>query len=160
MIRINFILLIFVFTVPAGAETITQKDFCFEKYGQAFDVDPIFLEAISFVESHHKPNAINVKSSTSIAYGHMQIHSYWIDPILGDQYENLDDACFCTAIGAYILRDCLDRNSSQEDVLSCYNSGKSLDLLTSDTRKSVERYITLVQERFLELKQSPKTVSE
>lgn len=138
-----------------------QRDqYCFEKYGEVFKVDPIFLEAISFVESHHKPDAINVRSSTSIAYGHMQIHSYWIDPILEDQYENLDDACFCTAIGAYILRDCLDRNSSQEDVLSCYNSGKSLDLLIPATREKVESYIARVQKRYHELSKASQITRE
>ena len=129
-----------------------DNGFCFERYGQAFSVDPDILKAISFVESRHNPTALN-QNLTTIDYGHMQINSYWIENLLGEHYENLNDPCFCTAIGAYILSSCINSYGLNQDALSCYNSGKSLDLLTSTTRKRVERYITLVQKKFLELKQ-------
>jgi len=131
-----------------------QDQFCYKKYGQAFNVDPDVLEAISWVESRHNPTAINTNSETSIDYGHMQINSYWIDQLLGEQYSSLDDPCFCTAIGAYILNGCINSYGLNQDALSCYNSGKSLDLLGAETRKRVEKYIALVHKKYEEIKQT------
>ena len=155
-----FILAVFMTVLVFPAYALEPKYlYCFEKYGQAFDVNPVVLEAISWVESRHNPTALN-QNLTTIDFGHMQINSYWIDQILGDQYANLNDPCFCTAIGAYILSGCVNSYGLNQDALSCYNSGKSLDRLTSATRKNVEQYIALVQKKFLELKKESSVSRE
>lgn len=153
LLLILFILIALVHPAYALEQTdLNQDRYCFRKYGQTFGVDPDLLEAISWVESKHDPTALN-RGPETISYGHMQINSYWIEPLLGEEFSQLDDPCFCTAIGAYILSSCINNNGLNQNALSCYNSGKSLDRLDPDVRKLVERYITQVQKKFQEMKQ-------
>ena len=131
-------------------------DFCFSEIGAKFDIDPLLLEAISYVESRNDPLAIS-HNQQSIDYGHMQINSYWIK-YLGVEYIKLNNPCFCTKVGAAILANCIDVHGFNKDALSCYNSGKPLDSLRPEVKTKVLAYIGSVKKRYTHLVNTPGEV--
>jgi len=135
---------IFSFASPIYANNPT--DFCFAATGEKLGIDPLLLEAISYVESRNDPLAIGYNQE-SIDYGHMQINSYWIK-YLGVEYIKLNNPCFCTKVGAAILANCIDVHGFNKDALSCYNSGKKLDSLKPEVKTKVLTYIGSVKNRY------------
>lgn len=125
--------------------------FCFGEAGRDFDISPQLLEAISWAESRHDPAAININANGSTDYGHMQINSLWVS-VIGETYLGLEDPCYCTKVGAYILSGCIDRHGYNSNALSCYNSGRPLAKLNSETRTRVAAYVNRVEARYLQLK--------
>lgn len=138
------IIVFLLIAIPIYANNPT--DFCFTATGENFDIDPLLLEAISYVESRNDPQAIGYNLE-SIDYGHMQINSYWIK-YLGVEYIKLSDPCFCTKVGAAILANCIDVHGFNKDALSCYNSGKRLASLRPEVKTKVLAYIGSVEKRY------------
>lgn len=133
------------FAYPLYAEN--SIDFCFTSTADKYGIDPLLLEAISYVESRNNPLAISRNDSQSIDYGHMQINSYWIK-YLGVNYLKLNDPCFCTKVGAAILVNCIDTHGLNANALSCYNSGKKMASLTQEVKPKVIAYIDKVKRRY------------
>jgi soluble lytic murein transglycosylase-like protein len=146
--RLVFLLLSIHFT---WATAYAADDFCFEKAGKLYGIPPRLLEAISWAESRHVPDALNLNSNGSMDFGHMQINSLWVSEI-GDTYLELDDPCFCTQVAAYILSGCIEKYGCDSDALSCYNSGRPLNKLKGDLKKRVQKYVRMVESRYLKLK--------
>jgi soluble lytic murein transglycosylase-like protein len=137
-------LLPLICVVSCHAQTDT---FCFEEAGKDYGVSPRLLEAISWTESRHDPAAININPNGTTDYGHMQINSLWVS-LIGETYLALDDPCFCTKVGAYILSGCIEKYGYNSNALSCYNSGRPLAKLKGDTRKQVITYVRRVEARY------------
>ena len=121
---VTMILLLFTTKVCFGNTTdrITE---CFIKAGKYYDIPPIVLWGIAYVESSFNPLAVNYNKS-SRDLGIMQINTRWL-PVL-NQYgiyeKHLYDPCINIFVGAWILKRCQISYKDWEDVLSCYHTGK------------------------------------
>ncbi|MBU0991721.1 MAG: lytic transglycosylase domain-containing protein [Proteobacteria bacterium] len=122
--------------------------YCFEEAGKKYGVSPVVLQAISKVESNYKVDAINKNKNESRDFGHMQINDRTWKKYLGDGWEYLIyDPCYCTQVGAWILRQCMNRYGNTWDAIACYHCGKSPEELPLKTRMRAYEYIRKVQEQ-------------
>ncbi len=119
---------------------LLTSGFCFEEAGGRYDVPPEILEAISRAESNMNPHAVNENTNGSIDYCHMQINSLW-EKHLDGGWEYLSDPCYCTMVGAWILKQCIDRYGLSENAIVCYHTGKSLPELTPERKIKALRYL-------------------
>ena len=119
--------------------------FCFEEASKQYGVNPKILQAISKVESNHKNAAIHTNKNGSQDRGHMQINSYWKGRLGAGWPYILKDACYTTKIGAWILKQCMDRYGNTWDAIACYNTGKAPNELTQSKRMLALEYIQKVQ---------------
>lgn len=78
----------------------------------------------------------------------MQINSWWFDTLGTERWQALADPCFNVRVGAWILRDCIDRHGYTWDGLACYRSGKPLDALAPSVQKDVIGYIQRLKSYF------------
>jgi soluble lytic murein transglycosylase-like protein len=127
------------------------ENFCFTQAGKTYGISPVLLKAISQVESNGDPSAINYnKPSGSTDVGHMQINSYW-KKHLGKGYDHLFNACYCTMVGAWIFKQCMDRYGYDWDAVACYHTGYGIsDAKSSLKRTNGLRYIQRVQKKLME----------
>ncbi len=121
--------------------------FCFEEAGQYYAISPDLLQAIARVESNMRPGAVGRNKDGSMDYCHMQINSYWKKHLKG-RWRYLSDPCYCTMVGAWILRQCVDRYGYNWNAVACYHAGRSLPELPPGRRVKAIRYIRHVS-RFL-----------
>jgi soluble lytic murein transglycosylase-like protein len=98
------------------------KAFCFEEAGQQYRISPQLLESIARTESNLKPQAINRNVNGSVDYGLMQINSSWVRLFGISSDDLLSDACYNAKIGAWILRQCMDRYGYNWNAVGCYNA--------------------------------------
>lgn len=107
--------------------------FCFERAAQAYQLDPALLKAVAHVESSMRPQAMNtshVKRTNSVGIGLMQIDSRWLPKlarfgITQDMLKN--DACQNLLVGAWIMKDALNRQGDNWWGVGSYNAScKSL----------------------------------
>ncbi|MBU0993391.1 MAG: lytic transglycosylase domain-containing protein [Proteobacteria bacterium] len=121
--------------------------YCFEEAGKKYGVSPVVLQAISKVESNYQIDAKNINRNKSEDRGHMQINSTH-KKYLGEGWEYLTyDPCYCTQVGAWILRQCMDRYGNTWDAIACYNCGKAPYELPLKTRMKAYEYIKKVQDQ-------------
>jgi len=114
--------------------------FCFIEAGQRYNISPQVLEAIAWVESNMQPQAIHHNRDGSFDYCHMQINSYW-KRHLKHRWEHLAEPCYCTMVGAWILKQCISRYGFNPDALVCYHTGKSLSELSPERRRDALAYL-------------------
>jgi len=146
MKSISVILLSLLMSVSIGA----ADDYCFDDAANIYGISPYLLKAISWVESRHEPGALNINANGSSDFGHMQINSLWVS-VIGQTYLGLDDPCFCTKVGAFILSGCIEKHGYNSDALSCYNSGRPISKLDGQTLQDVITYVRRVEARYLQL---------
>ncbi|MBU1171304.1 MAG: lytic transglycosylase domain-containing protein [Proteobacteria bacterium] len=113
--------LILVLIMISAAHGATL-DMCFEEAGAEYDIAPELLEAISMVESNKNPLAMTKNTNGTLDLGHMQINSFWRSR-LNDHYKQLLSPCYCTRVGAWILRDCMARYGYSWYAVACYHAG-------------------------------------
>ncbi len=136
--------------LPMFAFWLISSGFCFEQAGSYYNISPILLSAISWVESNHTPGAINHNRNGSVDCGHMQVNSFWADKI-GPDYQYLkgkepEHSCYQTYVGAWILRQCIDRYDQTWDAVACYHAGHGLNRLKGASKIRAEKYIGKVKE--------------
>ena len=148
--RLWFALFLVSMLVGVSSCRAETDAFCYESAGKDYGISPRLLEAISWTESRHDTAAININPNGTTDYGHMQINSLWV-ALIGETYLALDDPCFCTKVGAYILSGCIGKHGYNTNALSCYNSGRPLNKLKGDTRKRVITYVRRVEARYAQL---------
>jgi hypothetical protein len=96
--------------------------FCFQEAGQMYGINPLVLRSIAKVESNNDPVALNTNSNGTSDVGLMQINTIW-RPLLGEErWKNLDDACYNTKTGAWILATCINKYGYNWKAIGCYNS--------------------------------------
>jgi soluble lytic murein transglycosylase-like protein len=130
-----------------------EDPYCFEQTSKQSGIPSALLQAISYVESNHNADAIHLNVNGSLDYGHMQINSIWISK-LGETYLKLDDPCYCTKAGAWVLYGCIKRYGLNENAISCYNTGRALNNLSGQRRKDAERYVRKVKRQYVLIKSS------
>jgi len=118
--------------------------FCFKRAGLAYQVSPRLLEAIARLESNMDPQAVNRNPDGSYDYGLMQINSRW-QKILGKRWQYVSNACYNVMVGAWILRQCIDRYGYTWDAVACYHTGKGLSRLKGKRKQRAARYVTRVR---------------
>ncbi len=131
---------IFIFPVSMP---VWADDYCFVRAGQYYDISPELLRAISYVESNHNQQAINKNKNGTADYCHMQINTCWQD-MLGERWDYLSNPCYCTYVGAWILKQCMIRYGYTWDAVACYNSNKALNELSGEKRERVEKHVSKV----------------
>ena len=87
-----------------------------------------------------QPHAIHHNNNGSVDYCHMQINSYW-KKHLKDRWQHLGDPCYCTLVGAWILKQCMGRYGYTPNALVCYHTGKSLPELSPTRRREALAYL-------------------
>jgi soluble lytic murein transglycosylase-like protein len=95
---------------------------CFEEAGRGYGISPALLYTIAKVESNLNPGAVNRNTNGSYDYGLMQINSGWYATLGRDRWDRLSDACYNVHVGAWILRQCIDRYGYTWDAVGCYNA--------------------------------------
>ena len=119
--------------------------YCFEEAAIEYGVNPIVLQAISKVESGYRINAVHTNKNGSEDRGHMQINDYWTR-YLGAGWSYLtQDPCYCTKVGAWILKQCMNRYGNTWNAIACYNAGKAPNELPQPRRMLAIEYIQKVK---------------
>lgn len=116
--------------------------FCFEEAGNLYGISPLLLRAIAEVESGLNAVAINKNPDGSYDFGLMQINSFWAQVLGIKNWLLIGDPCNNVKVGAWILRQCIDRYGYNWEAVGCYNA------------RSFEkrmRYAGLVYRKILEL---------
>jgi soluble lytic murein transglycosylase-like protein len=99
-----------------------DNDYCFEKAATTYNISPQLLWAISKHESGHNTKAINFNKDGSFDFCHMQVNSKWRSTIGEERWRYLNDPCYCTLIGAWILSMCIQKHGYTWQAVGCYNS--------------------------------------
>lgn len=116
--KIIFIILTIIPTITSAAHS-----FCFEEAGKTYNINADLLRAIAFVESSHRPDAINRSNKNgSYDYGLMQINSSWAGKIGYDLWLELGDPCQNVMVGAWILAGCIKNHGYTWEAVGCYNT--------------------------------------
>jgi len=132
-----------IFCINFQASASCALCFCFNEAGETYNISPALLKAISQVESNMQPHAINHNANGSVDYCHMQINSYW-KRHLKNKWQYLSDPCYCTMVGAWILKQCIIGYGYNLDALACYHSGRSLSRLNHVKRARTVKYLEKV----------------
>jgi len=74
----------------------------------------------------------------------MQINSRW-QKVLGKRWQYVSNACYNVMVGAWILRQCIDRFGYTWDAVACYHTGKGLSRLKGKRKQRAARYIARVR---------------
>jgi len=98
-------------------------DHCFISAGETYDIHPNILWAIAKNESNFNPIAININKNGTYDYGIMQINSWWYKTLGKENWQRLGDPCFNIHVGAWILRQCMDKYGYSWDAIACYAAG-------------------------------------
>jgi len=121
----------------------TGSAFCFREAAELYGVPAELLIAIARVESGMDPNALNVNKDGSVDVGLMQVNSAWKSR-LGPGWEAIEDPCFNVMVGAWILRQCIDRYGISWDAVSCYHTGRPYSRLSGTIKRLTWRYLRRV----------------
>jgi len=104
----------------SGVEQYSQ---CYKEAAARYGISSALLKAIGEVESNHNPSAENEHSK---ARGILQVHSWWW-PLLESQHgisaDDLWDACININVGAWILRQEIDRYGRTWTAVGAYYAG-------------------------------------
>ncbi|AQV99475.1 lytic transglycosylase (plasmid) [Cupriavidus necator] len=87
-------------------------------------LSPVLLRAIAQHESGMRPYAVNRNTNGTEDIGLMQINSVHLPRLAtyGITRAKLFDPCVSAYVGAWILRDCLDRVGATWAGVGCYNA--------------------------------------
>lgn len=101
-----------------------QNADCFTKAEGYYSLPGGILRAIAEVESGFNPKATNKNTNGSIDMGMMQINSIHLDRLkkFGIEKNALFDACQNIYVGAYILRENINRLGWNWNAIGAYNA--------------------------------------
>jgi len=104
--------------------SLTANDNFFIEAGKHYDVNPALLYAVAKTESSLNPKAVNcANKNQSCDYGIMQINSIHL-PILSKYNifkKDLFEPRTNIFIGAYVLKNCINKHGENYKALNCYN---------------------------------------
>ncbi|NPV51714.1 MAG: lytic transglycosylase domain-containing protein [Candidatus Methanofastidiosum sp.] len=125
------LLLLFFPSFPDSAEynryntSYEQISQCIQSAGNYYRVNPLLLWGIAKVESGFNPFALNKNANGTYDIGIMQINSSWI-PTLKNyglyDTKQLWDPCYNIYVGAWVLKQCIDRHGYTWEAVGCYNA--------------------------------------
>lgn len=115
-----FLINLSLFANDRGSEYETY----FQEAAMQYDVNPEILHAIADTESSFNPNAVNcANTNKSCDFGLMQINSIHL-PFLakhGISRDHLFDPRVNIFIGAWVLKNCINKYGQDYRALNCYN---------------------------------------
>lgn len=94
---------------------------CYDDAGSRYGIHPDLLRAIAKVESSENPTAINKNKNGTYDIGSMQINTFWQNS-LGNYWEHLGNECYNILVGAWILKQCMDKHGYTWKAVGCYHS--------------------------------------
>lgn len=95
---------------------------CINQAAYYYKVNPYVLVAIAKVESNFNPYAVNTNKNGTVDHGLFQINSRNLER-LGIPVRAAYHPCYAAYIGAYILRQCMNRYGNTWQAIDCYNKG-------------------------------------
>lgn len=112
---------------PVAHSMTAPSSICIPAAATAYNVDPRLLEAIAEVESGMRPEAMNVghlKRTGTYDIGWFQINSGWLPALkkFGINEETLKQPCVNANVGAWILRNLIDRHGPTWKAVGAYNA--------------------------------------
>jgi soluble lytic murein transglycosylase-like protein len=121
-----FAALVFVVSATAahaGQQPRTMLD-CFHEAGKMYQVPPMLLQAIAWVESRYDRNAENHNTNGSVDMGVMQINSLWLAPLseYGVETKHLYNPCYNISVAAWILRKQINEVGYNWQAVAHYHS--------------------------------------
>ncbi|WP_020203505.1 lytic transglycosylase domain-containing protein [Cupriavidus sp. WS] len=98
---------------------------CLDEAAQYQQLSPVLLRAIAQHESGMRASAVNRNANGTEDIGLMQINSVHLPRLAryGITRQSLFNPCVNAYVGAWVLRDCLDRNGATWNAVGCYNAG-------------------------------------
>ncbi|MBE0617082.1 MAG: lytic transglycosylase domain-containing protein [Proteobacteria bacterium] len=106
-----------------GAGAGLAPAFCFEEAAARYGVPSVLLHTIAQAESGLDPEASGWNADGSVDVGLMQINSWWETRLGYREWVGVcTDPCYNVMVGAWILRDCLDRHGYTVAGIGCYNA--------------------------------------
>lgn len=110
---------------------------CIRRAELTYGIPQGLLTAISWVESRHRASAVG----PPLAGGHRALGPLQINSIHGRRLakggialRDLFDPCVAYAVGAWALRQCLDRFGATWKAVGCYNTGPASTSLATQWR--------------------------
>jgi soluble lytic murein transglycosylase-like protein len=150
MLRIFAALMFAVFATAAHAgqqQPRTMMD-CFNEAGRMYQVPPMLLQSIAWVESRYDKNAKNHNTNGSVDMGVMQINSLWLESLseYGVQRKHLYNACYNISVAAWILRKQINEVGYNWQAVAHYHS-RTPDKGESYARKVARVYFALKRQQ-------------
>jgi len=117
--------------VPAGpqaaapaAEEVTQVQACLDQAAQRHGVEASLLRAVAMQESGLQPAAWRRNTDGSEDLGLMQVNSRWLPTLqgYGITRQHLMQACVSADVGAWILRQMIERHGHTWQGVAAYHS--------------------------------------
>lgn len=110
---------------PLLAAAITLTGNCWVDAAKAYGLPAHLLYAIGEVESNHNPEAIAHANNGTHSVGLMQVNSSWFDDLEkhGITEQDLYDPCTNISVGAWILRQEVDRYGYSWEAIGAYYAG-------------------------------------
>lgn len=99
-----------------------KDDYCFLKAEDTYHISASILWSLSRLESGHNVRAVNKNANGTLDYCHMQINSGWRRYIGKENWARLEDPCYCTMVGAWILAQCIQKHGYTWEAIGCYHS--------------------------------------
>lgn len=95
----------------------------FTKYAEDFGLPPLLLWSVAYTESQLNPLAINRNTNGSTDIGIMQINSIHLPELKasGISRDDLFNPEINIGVGAYYLKQCVDRYGLNSKAIICYN---------------------------------------
>jgi len=87
-----------------------------------YGINPDLLWAIAKVESNFNHGAVSYNKNGSYDYGIMQINSSWYRHLGHDRWMALADPCYSIYVGAWILKQCINKHGYTWEAVGCYNA--------------------------------------
>jgi hypothetical protein len=101
---------------------------CWEDAAKRYSVPVELLKAVAHVESSNRARVIARNSNGSLDIGYMQINDWWLPKLAEygiDKDALVDDACTNLNVGAWILRQGIDRYGYNAQGIGAYGAGTS-----------------------------------
>lgn len=117
---------------------------CLEQAAAEHRVDPLLLKAIAWTESRGRAGAVGpTLKDGNKAIGVMQINTIHLPALPGVTENDLRDACTSFRLGAWVLRDCINKFGATWKAVGCYNTGPA-----SKNLDAQRRYVDLVEANY------------
>ena len=126
---------------------------CLDDAAKAYNLDPLLIKSIRWVESRDNPNAVGPRlRDGNVALGSMQINTIHLTELksYGVTRELLFDECTNLKIGAWALWKCISKFGSTGKAIGCYNTGPA-----SGNIDAQERYALKVGDAYTQLRLNP-----
>lgn len=126
----------FFITTPAFAGRVVSDEPyqgnppCWADAAQRYGVSVDLLKAVAHVESSNRARVIAQNTNGSLDIGFMQINDWWLPKLkeYGISKDTLvDDACINLNVGAWILRQGIDRYGYNAQGIGAYGAGTAPD---------------------------------